>query len=294
MIVDCHTHIWENADQLGPVPASRVAKGSYKPGSAYDHLLACQPVDLCFVLGFKSNLLGTEIPNELIADYCSQHRDKLLGFGAVDPTDADLAEAQLEHLRNDLKFVGLVISPVAQAFHPTDTRAMRVYQYAQTHSMPVIIHYGQPFGLPAMEFGPPRLLEALAREFPDLKILISQMANPWIEECAMLLAEHENIYADISGLIDHPWTLYRALMIAQHTGTLDKLLFGSDYPVGTSAAGIETLYSINQLASGTNLPTIARPKLVGIVQRDVLELLALPSQGSTAATQPVSAADEDD
>jgi len=291
MIVDCHTHIWDLGQQFAPVVAKRLTGGPYKSPNSYDHLVASKPVDVCFVLGFKSNLLKTQISNDLIAEYCSQHREKMLGFAGVDPTDPDLAE-QLDRIRTDLKLPGLVISPVAGGFHPADVRAMRVYEYAQQHHMPLMIHYGPPFGTPAMEFGPPRLLQAVVKDFPDLKIIISQMASPWIDECVALLAEEQNVYADLSGLVAHPWTIYHATMLAQHAHTLEKLFFGSDYPAGTAASAIEALYSMNQLTGGSNLPTIARQKLVNIVERDVLGILGLSLQAVPSESLPINASED--
>jgi predicted TIM-barrel fold metal-dependent hydrolase len=56
---------------------------------------------------------------------------------------------------------------------------------------------------------------------------------------------------------------------------IDKLLFGSDFPYTDAADCIEALYSINQIAQGTNLPLIPREALRGIVERDTLALLGL-------------------
>jgi len=56
---------------------------------------------------------------------------------------------------------------------------------------------------------------------------------------------------------------------------MDKLLFGSDFPYRLPAECIEALYSINQLSHGTNLKTIPREQLRGIVERDTLSLLGI-------------------
>ncbi len=56
---------------------------------------------------------------------------------------------------------------------------------------------------------------------------------------------------------------------------IDKLLFGSDFPYTVASECIEALYSINQIAQGTNLPVVPREALRGIVERDALALLGL-------------------
>jgi predicted TIM-barrel fold metal-dependent hydrolase len=101
------------------------------------------------------------------------------------------------------------------------------------------------------------------------------MGYPWVEECVVMLGKHPNIYADISSLLHRPWQAYNALLSAYQYGVIDKLLFGSDFPYTQATAAIESLYRINQLVTGTNLPTVPRPHLAAIVERDTLALLGL-------------------
>jgi predicted TIM-barrel fold metal-dependent hydrolase len=126
-----------------------------------------------------------------------------------------------------------------------------------------------------LEFGRPFLIDEVARSFPNLRIVIAQMGQPWIDESIVLLGKHEHVYADISGLFLRPWSGYNALVSAYQHGVSDKLLFGSDFPYTKPADCIEALFSINQLVQGTNLPVVPRETLRGIVERDALELLGL-------------------
>lgn len=45
---------------------------------------------------------------------------------------------------------------------------------------------------------------------------------------------------------------------------IDKLLFGSDFPYTSATECIEALYSINQIAQGTNLPVVPRECFGGL------------------------------
>jgi predicted TIM-barrel fold metal-dependent hydrolase len=76
-------------------------------------------------------------------------------------------------------------------------------------------------------------------------------------------------------MLSRPWQAYNALVSAYQAGVIEKLLFGSDFPYTSAEDCIESLYSINQLAQGTNLPVIPREALRGIVERDALNLLGL-------------------
>jgi len=76
-------------------------------------------------------------------------------------------------------------------------------------------------------------------------------------------------------MLSRTWQAYSALVSAHQHQVIDKLLFGSDFPYTSATECIESLYSINQIAQGTNLPVIPREALRGIVERDALGLLGL-------------------
>ncbi|MCG8406808.1 MAG: amidohydrolase family protein [Phycisphaerales bacterium] len=287
MIVDCHTHIWESPEQLGKAKLelqSRIHRGmeaSAREGampdaSAEQHLRASEPVDKSFVLGFKSRYLSAEIPSDLVSSYVKQHPDKLIGVAGIDPTNLNEALEEMQRAYDEHGMRAITVSPAAQDFHPADSRAMQVFSEAARLKKPVFVHQGIHFS-PAskMEFARPSLLDEVARELPQLKLVIAHLGYPWIDECIVLLGKHPNVFADISSLIHRPWQAYDALLAVYQYGVIDKLLFGSDFPYTAAAQAIESLYRINQLVTGTNLPTIPRQYLVSIVERDALGVLGI-------------------
>ncbi len=160
---------------------------------------------------------------------------------------------------------------------------MQVYAEAARLKMPVIIDQGIHFSTASkMEFARPSLLDEVARESPQLKIVLAHLGYPWVEECVVLLGKHPNVFADISALVHRPWQAYNALLSAYQYGVMDKLLFGSDFPYTHATAAIESLYRINQLVTGTNLPTVPRQQLVAIVERDALGLLGMEAAAASA------------
>lgn len=271
MIVDCHTQIWEPHKLPRWVQS---AFGAVVPADTNRHLEAVEPIDRAIVLAFKSVFLQSEIPNRYVADYCRRNSSKLIGFAGVDPTAHDYI-ADLRSSQEELGLKGVVISPALQNFHPVDTRAMRLYEECVNRGMPVVFEENHRFDGARMEFARPMLLDEVAREFPELRIVITHMGYPWVDETIVMLAKHPNVYANVAGLLKQQWLAYNALVSAFQNGVIDKLLFGSDFPYRSPAACIETLYSLNQMTHGTNLPTIPREHLRGIVERDSLALLGV-------------------
>jgi predicted TIM-barrel fold metal-dependent hydrolase len=295
MIVDCHTHVWQSPEQLGQLELGEVPRNPRKghgtavpriapkgtlwrsiPAADPDHHWASSAmVDKSIVLGFKSRYMRAEIPNRYVAEYVNRFPQKLIGFAGIDPTERTAID-ELKMAKSELHLRGVTISPANQDFHPSDSRAMSVYAEAEQLGMPVLIHAGgQLTEASKLEYGRPYLLDEVARSFPRLRLVISQFGQPWVDETICMLGKHPNVFADVSGLLARPWQAYNALVSAYQYGVIDKLLFGSDFPFTSVTECIEALYSINQIAQGTNLPVVPREALRGIVERDTLALLGL-------------------
>jgi len=260
-----------------------------------DHLAATEPVDKTVVLAFKSHYLEADVPNHYVADYVRQHSDRLIGFASVDPSRPREAIQELHRAHDELGLRGVTVWPAAQDFHPASTPALRVYAEACRLRTPILFHQDiQASPSTKMEYARPSLIDEVAREFPELKIIIAQLGYPWTAETIVLLGKHEHLFADISGLVDHPWHAYNALLAAYQAGVMDKLLFGSNFPYTSATACIESLYSINQFCHGTHLPTIPRERLRQIIERNALELLGIDSPAGPAARAPDTAVIEAD
>jgi predicted TIM-barrel fold metal-dependent hydrolase len=56
---------------------------------------------------------------------------------------------------------------------------------------------------------------------------------------------------------------------------LDKLLFGTDFPVTTVEETIAKLRAVNEIVEGTKLPRVPDEAIEAIIHRDALGLLGL-------------------
>ncbi|HSW45564.1 MAG TPA: amidohydrolase family protein [Phycisphaerae bacterium] len=294
MIVDCHTHIFKSVEQLGRgtglwTGRSQGQRGVQASPRADEtaHAAGTRPADKVFVLAFHSHYLDAHVPNEDVARYVARFPQRLVGFAGVDPTRPKEAIEELRRAHDELGLQGVNLWPAAQDFHPASSSAMRVYTEACRLRMPVMIHQDvEASGDTKMEYARPYLVDEIAREFPDLKIVVSQLGYPWTEEMIVLLGKHRNVFADISGLLHRQWMAYQALLSACQAGVMDSLLFGSNFPYATTAHSVETLYSLNQFCHGTPLPTIPREQLRQIVERDALRLLGIETDHVESPSEP--------
>lgn len=247
------------------------------------HVQSLSPVDRALVHGFRSVYLDAGIPNRMVADYVRQYSSKLIGVAGIDPLAKDCLE-ELATADEELSLQGVTVSP-ALARTSTHRPLTRCGCMPPVPSARMPVFFDQNHRNPAskLDFARPHLLDEVAREFPQLRMVVTRLGSPWLGETVLLLGKHPHVYADVAGLLRQPWSAYNALMIAHEYGVMNKLLFGSDFPYRSSSECIEALYSINQITIGTNLPAIPRNELRGIVERDALALLGISDRRPSRA-----------
>ena len=258
MIVDCHTHIRSPEDEA----------------EASEHWGAAETVDACIVL---AGLDGTiEETNKKLAAYVNKHKERMVGFAVVDPTQETVEKRELNFLTDKLGFKGLVIYCSASGFHPAHTQAMLLYESAQKMRLPIFFHNGglsQPNAV--LDYAQPYLLDEIARTFRDLKIVVSNMGMPFVEQTISLVAKNDNVFGDLTINPGNVWQTYNMVMAANERGVMNKLVFGSGFPSGRASKCIEALLGFNMLMADTHLPTVPRGNIRNIIERDSLELLGI-------------------
>ncbi len=289
MIVDAHTHLWQSPEQLGPQLSALLRERLSQPLDAFDagpraHEQAMRSVDMAVVMGYRSRYLDAEVPNSLISSYVATAPDRLIGLAAIDP----MIDGYLDEVDQAVgeRLSGITISPAGQNFHPLHTRVLRLYEKCQRLDLPLAIQQGTHFTRDfKLEYARPFLFDEVARDFPDLRIVIGHVGYPWWEETLILVGKHKCVYADLSNVVSRPWQLYNVLLQAHLLEVSDRLLFGSDFPYHSPERAIETMYSLNRFTQGTSLPGVPREKIRGIVERDVLACFGIKRGSGPASRQ---------
>ncbi|WP_135547917.1 amidohydrolase family protein [Paenibacillus cymbidii] len=277
-IFDCHTHLFGDGQVGGGFLAdARRAWGDgyeliVRPDEHWRQFGGCGGA---IVLAFNCRASGVVVPDEYVAAYVREHPDKLFGFSSVDPRDRD-APRKLERAVKELGLRGLKLAPIYQHFYPDRKKYFPLYAKANELGIPILWHQGTSFVSGGyLDASRPAMLDPIAREFPQLKMIVAHLGHPWHGECAALVRKHPNVYADMSALGSRPWQFYNAMMHAIEYGIADKVLFGSDFPFFTTSQTVVSFRGINALAEGTRLPRIPEETIERIIHRPTAELLGL-------------------
>ncbi|MCE2393495.1 amidohydrolase [Candidatus Poribacteria bacterium] len=281
MIIDVHTHL-STREQWGKVFVEAFDRG-YTGYTGIDlevtpeiHWEAVAAVSRAIVFGINSIALGMHTPNDAIAAYAKAHPEKIIGFMSVDPNDPDALD-EIDRCVNDLGLKGIKMSPVYQHYNPKGDRARRVHRRAEELGLPILTHaaYHVIANTP-MEWANPLLYDPVAREFPNLKIILAHIGLPWYTDAMVMIRKHPNVFADVSGGVPlRPWWGYQALAFCHENRVIDKLLFGSDFPIATIEETIDALRTANRFAEGTNMPQVPEQDIEDLIHRDSLSLLGL-------------------
>lgn len=143
-----------------------------------------------------------------------------------------------EYLENGL-IKGLKFYPGYEPFYPNDSRLKLWYEMAIEYNVPVMFHSGDTYTPTGkVKYSHPLQIDDLAVDYPNLKIVICHIGNPWIKDCMEVVYKNKNVYADISGLVlgDFSDKFERFMKkeieeMITYAGDPKYLLYGTDWPI---------------------------------------------------------------
>lgn len=235
MIIDSHTHI-------STLPGTKFHEKSFEfVLAALLKEMKASKVDHAITLPLpeKDNQYGPDVAKSV--ELMAKHKNITI-LGTADPLSMTKSVLEkLDYWFSKKMISGLKLYPGYYHYYPTDKICHPLYKLCLKYDVPVIFHSGDTFGVrpPRLKHCHPFIFDDLAVDFPDLKIIIAHLGNPWLTDTAELLYKNKNIYADVSGLFYGDWmpgTRYGNLMaekIDELTifASAKKLLFGTDWPL---------------------------------------------------------------
>lgn len=195
--------------------------------SKFTKFLEVEGVDFAVLLSEYSPQVTGVTPNEFTAKFAAES-DKLIPFGSIDINSSVPTGDQAEHAFRDLNCKGLKLLPSYGYYYPNDPRMSDAYEVAQKYDSVVMFHTGTSlFPKTRVRFADPLLLDDVAVDFPDLKIVMCHGGRPfWYQQSEWMLRRHTNLFIDISGI--PPFQLPKNFPKLERFK--ERFVFGSDWP----------------------------------------------------------------
>lgn len=239
MIVDFHVHIGDRSCWLPQVDAFQTrylepsgyaatldAQGRMSPDD-FCRVLAENGIDYAVCLADNAPAVTGVAPNDYVEAFCAG-RPSLIPFCSLNPyLEADLP-GLLRRMVTERGFRGLKLTPTYSYFRPDQPQIYACLAVAQELGIPVLAHTGSSiFPGARMDYGDPLVHDDVARDFPDLTLVLAHGGRGfWYETAAWLVERYDNLYIDLAGL--PPRSLPR--IFPNLPAIAHKLLFGTDWP----------------------------------------------------------------
>ncbi len=176
-----------------------------------------------------SSTVDTASTNPGMLESIAAYPDFFIGFYGVDPHPGmKTLRALRAEIRNGVR--GVSLDPAMSRLPVNDAKYYPYYALCCEENMPVAITTGCWAGMPGvlLEHHAPWLIDRVAADFPELKIIISHGAYPWISETVAVALRHANVWLDFSACTHLP---QMDLYVQAANGALrDKVLFASAHP----------------------------------------------------------------
>jgi predicted TIM-barrel fold metal-dependent hydrolase len=153
---------------------------------------------------------------------------------------------ELEELAVNQHIFGIKIYTCYQDIDLQGDRFKKVLDLARQHNLPVMYHAGYSYAsmrkYGRATIGTPQdanTLEVVAKEHPDIVMIFSHMSKPFFHEMVRVAKNNDNVFTDMSGLIDSAFNQNEIPICIEEIKTFlgecgpKKLLFGTDFPVQT-------------------------------------------------------------
>lgn len=246
--IDVHVHV-----ETGPQGDDHLSPGLRAAASRYfraevrlptidemaDYYRERRIVAVVFCVDSELTTGQPRIPNQHVIEGALRHSDVFVPFASIDPRRGAEGVREARDLVEEGTIRGFKFHPSIQQFEPNDRAVYPLYEVIAGSGRIALFHTGHSgigAGLPGgggirLKYGNPMLIDDVAVDFPDMKIIMAHPSFPWQDEALSVALHKPQVYLDLSG-----WSPKRFPPdLVSHIGRAlqDRALFGSDYPLIT-------------------------------------------------------------
>lgn len=258
MIIDCHTHLGRN-DHI----RARVAELLKSMDQAQ--------IDKSFV--FAGSLSAYD--NETMLEEIKPHRDRLYPVAAWD-FDYRYKNRDAPHDEQADKLLRLYESKDIVAvkfytgyYHHMPSSCEPLWRMNEA-GCPAIFHCGDCLNsvkCAKLKYAHPLNIDDVAVDYPNMNFIIAHMGYPWHRDAAEVCYKNSNVYSDISGFVYGNFTgedvakFNKVIEEFRDIAPIEKLLFGTDWPISNQKSYKDTLDRLNISATALTQNVVKAFKL---------------------------------
>ncbi|MCC6195636.1 MAG: amidohydrolase [Burkholderiales bacterium] len=168
------------------------------------------------------------------------HPDRLHGLYGINPYSRMAGVRALERAVRELGFVGAHIHPYGFELPVDHRRYYPFYTKCVELDVPVVMQIGHSAEAMPSETGRPLLLDTIALDFPELRIVAAHTGWPWVEELIAVAWKHPNVYIATTAHAPRYWNRELVSFLNTRRG-IGKVMYGSDFPVLEWADSLEQI-----------------------------------------------------
>ena len=190
-----------------------------------------------FTVDCESGMGAKRVSNYEVAELANKNDDICIPFASIDPRKGKLGAREAIDLIENHGVKGFKFHAIAQDCHPADRVGYPIYEVINQYQLPAIFHTGHSGmgtgmrggGGMRLKYGQPMLVDDVAVDFPDIKIILAHPSWPWVDESLSMALHKTNVYIDLSGW--SPKYFPKQLIQYANTQLKHKMLFATDFPL---------------------------------------------------------------
>ncbi len=247
-IIDAHCHIFPDAIAVAATAATDRFYGTHALHNGTVASLKTEQetygIDHFVVQSVATNPKQVVTINRFISRAVENGKGNFTGLGSLHPDSSDI--------RGDIERIieaglhGVKLHPDIQHFPMDDIRCMPIYELCEEKHLPILMHTGDS----RYDYSNPNRLLPVVKHFSELVIVGAHLGgwSVW-DQLGDQLAGYEHLYFDCSSCFH--WLQPEVVKQFIRLYGADHVLFGSDYPMWSPGAELQTFLSMG-LTEGEN------------------------------------------
>ena len=186
------------------------------------------------------------VPNADVLSFVRENPGRFYAVPALEPADRSAALDELEQLFTEPEIRAIHIEPgfAARPMYADDANLYPIYERMARKGMPLLVSAGGTEG-PDMSYVDPVHVHRVAKDFPNLKLVITHGGYPYVQQALFVAFDCSNVYLSPDMYLNVP-NMPGSLEYVRAANYFlgDRLLFGTAYPVRPM---MESVQHFNQL-----------------------------------------------